>query len=214
MRNDFESNYLMHHGILGMKWGVRRYQNPDGTLTDIGRARLAKKVGKLERKAINATYKESRKNGGSFVFKSARRSTGKNFDKAEKDFEKKVLNDSNYKKLSKNAFDAEKKRLMAEKNYTDYDKMYSSKEYKKLDKESQNATEKKDAYVKKMAKDYVSSIKDAKIKDLNLSEEDSKLAKEFISSNFDSYIWDGNLEYNPDHYYEKWVDKEKYKEKK
>lgn len=29
--------YLAHHGILGMKWGVRRYQNEDGSLTDEGR---------------------------------------------------------------------------------------------------------------------------------------------------------------------------------
>ena len=39
MRNDFESNYLAHYGILGMKWGVRRYQNADGSLTAAGKER-------------------------------------------------------------------------------------------------------------------------------------------------------------------------------
>lgn len=41
MRNDFSGNYLAHYGILGMKWGVRRYQNPDGTLTEAGKRRLS-----------------------------------------------------------------------------------------------------------------------------------------------------------------------------
>ena len=45
MRNDFESNYLMHHGILGQKWGVRRFQNPDGSLTPAGRDRYGVKEG-------------------------------------------------------------------------------------------------------------------------------------------------------------------------
>lgn len=32
----YNENYLQHHGILGMKWGVRRYQNRDGSLTREG----------------------------------------------------------------------------------------------------------------------------------------------------------------------------------
>ena len=31
--------YLMHHGVKGMRWGVRNYQNADGSLTAAGKAR-------------------------------------------------------------------------------------------------------------------------------------------------------------------------------
>lgn len=34
------SEYLIHYGVKGQRWGVRRYQNADGTLTAAGKARL------------------------------------------------------------------------------------------------------------------------------------------------------------------------------
>lgn len=36
---NYSAPYLAHHGILGMKWGVRRYQNADGSLTAAGKRR-------------------------------------------------------------------------------------------------------------------------------------------------------------------------------
>ena len=42
MNDFFQYSELYHHGIKGMHWGVRRYQNPDGTLTALGKAHAAK----------------------------------------------------------------------------------------------------------------------------------------------------------------------------
>ena len=34
----------MHHGIKGQRWGIRRYQNEDGTLTEAGKARYSSAI--------------------------------------------------------------------------------------------------------------------------------------------------------------------------
>lgn len=55
----YESNYIAHHGILGMKWGVRRYQNPDGSLTPKGEKRYNGQKNRELRKSIRKDYKEA-----------------------------------------------------------------------------------------------------------------------------------------------------------
>ena len=39
-----DDHELYHYGVLGMKWGVRRYQNKDGTLTKAGKNRLDRDI--------------------------------------------------------------------------------------------------------------------------------------------------------------------------
>jgi hypothetical protein len=62
-----EHTYLMHYGTLGQKWGIRKYQNPDGSLTPAGKLRYYKADGtptkagqKYEKKLRKAKKEEER----------------------------------------------------------------------------------------------------------------------------------------------------------
>lgn len=46
----WEENYLAHHGIKGQQWGIRRFQNEDGTLTEEGKARYLDRMTDNQRK--------------------------------------------------------------------------------------------------------------------------------------------------------------------
>lgn len=47
---DKDPNYLAHFGTKGMKWGQRRFQNPDGSLTSLGKERYGSKGGASARR--------------------------------------------------------------------------------------------------------------------------------------------------------------------
>lgn len=58
--------YIEHFGVKGMKWGVRRYQNKDGSLTPAGKKRYSKPVSEMSdqelRAAINRLQMEKQYN--------------------------------------------------------------------------------------------------------------------------------------------------------
>ena len=55
------TNELYHHGVKGQRWGFRRYQNKDGTLTSAGK----KRAEKLRREYLDLTGKTQMRGNGS-----------------------------------------------------------------------------------------------------------------------------------------------------
>lgn len=53
---------IYHHGVKGMKWGVRRFQNEDGSLTDAGKKRLASSIEKAARDTSSEGRNQLHKN--------------------------------------------------------------------------------------------------------------------------------------------------------
>lgn len=108
----YDGSYLIHHGIKGQRWGVRRYQNADGTLTEAGKIRYVKKAERLvdsyenaRRRSIKSSEKTRNYMSKPRVFRSpyksdrlSRRSTinlkkeERVFKKASSFFEKEVSN--------------------------------------------------------------------------------------------------------------------------
>lgn len=55
------STWLAHHGIPGMKWGIRRFQNSDGTYTEAGKKRYSSGIGKL-RDSVTESFNKKQRN--------------------------------------------------------------------------------------------------------------------------------------------------------
>ena len=84
MIHEYSSEELRHHGIKGMKWGLRRYQNKDGSLTPAGRKRYDKEIESL--KSEKAQLQQKHKNMNAQQRMQARKDKLKADIAAEKEY--------------------------------------------------------------------------------------------------------------------------------
>ena len=119
------SDELAHHGILGMKWGVRRYQNSDGSLTKEGLKRYRQSEqnynsAKEKHLEAKAAYKEAKESGkDTSASKNAVKQSRKDLKLAKKDLSRKYDQLEKDKKADKGKdLYAQGKRITTNKNIT------------------------------------------------------------------------------------------------
>ena len=93
-------NELLHYGIKGQKWGIRKYQNSDGSLTEEGRKRygigsgrgrrLARDLNQLDEDLITNKYREESWKKAKYMRNSGEKA--KKYEKARIDTEKAIKN--------------------------------------------------------------------------------------------------------------------------
>lgn len=101
------SEELYHHGIKGQKWGIRRFQNSDGTLTTLGKIHYgSQKYARIAGSAISKGAKRVAKGTANVVSKGAKRAS-LNFksrhkwlmtDEELKEYTNRLTLEANYKK--------------------------------------------------------------------------------------------------------------------
>ena len=96
--NDYR-NYLEHHGILGMRWGVRRYQNSDGSLTTAGKKHYsseekATRIQKNNQSDLAKTYSRTKNSGNPYTVSKEFEEKAKNLIKESYAKNKKSLDDA------------------------------------------------------------------------------------------------------------------------
>ena len=129
------TNELTHHGILGMKWGVRRFQNKDGSLTAAGKKRKlitmresVNKANAAAKDARNKVISEAKASGESKKLGSFRRVNNRANAAASEARKESIRNDKEYNKSLR----AERKAAKEASIHEDYKKAHNSKSVKNM----------------------------------------------------------------------------------
>lgn len=86
------NNYLQHHGIKGMRWGVRRFQNKDGTSTSAGKARRKKRDYSRAKRLAKTVGVLALEAGAAYgVHKLAKHYSDKYYNERLKEYSRKAL---------------------------------------------------------------------------------------------------------------------------
>lgn len=183
--NFLSEDELYHHGIKGMKWGVRRYQNEDGTLTAAGKKRYDKMSDDQLQKSLYKQVKKARSQQSDWSNQwNVSNTIGKNSkavaDRYREDL-RKHQNSDEYKKAVKKMSALDKRAERGKINLDQYDK-----EYEKIRKSvyspeldtSVRITGKGRQYSKEYLNKYGNDLNVAYLKDLGY---DDNTAKKFAA---------------------------------